>query len=464
MQIASKKGLSLLSRLRLRFYGFTHCDHRWSKRKSKQIIFLPFLPKFYCFHRLPLQKGGCRDFSKWLSTSWHRGMEQLKLHVRGTTPRSCRFHVVFTCSFCPAINCFTGIVVIVSRPGALFQVRLPTQGPNSPRRVFRLWNSRHTPSSPFPPSPLPTPPLPPSPLLHCPLLPVPLLPSPSSPPPLSFPLIPSPLLPSFPPAPPLIPLHPLPRPHPSTTPPPLGIARCYTRPRNAEFIELQSWTKVLGTAWKYDTCSLIALFSTLWRVAFAQSDVPPPPWSMLLRKSALSAHWYNIERGRGDGEIEEGRFSAKKCRCPNTFVHDCLSWTAKTKMSITSQWFIVLPPNLDWWVFVTLCVYWVCNGLIGIVLARDVCDCDVGASVCKSMERPSQLAQNIRSESYQQFQARVLLAMENVPVEVIDGTIMSMPKRIQAILDSKGNRTKYYYCVTLNSAMRVMKCDSRSYR
>ena len=28
---------------------------------------------------------------------------------------------------------------------------------------------------------------------------------------------------------------------------------------------------------------------------------PPPPWSMLLRKSALSAHWYNIERGRGGG-------------------------------------------------------------------------------------------------------------------------------------------------------------------
>ena len=211
-------------------------------------------------------------------------------------------------------------------------------------------------------------------------------------------------------------------------------------------------------------CSLIALFSTLWRVAFAQSDVPPPPWSMLLRKSALSAHWYNIERGRGEGEIEEGRFSAKKCSCPNTFVQDCLSWTTKTKMSITSQWFIVLPPNLDWWVFVTLCVYWVCNGLIEIVLARDVCDYDVGASVCKSMERPSQLAQNIRSESFQQFRARVLLAMENVPVEVIDRTIMSMPKRIQAILDSKGNRTKYYYCVTLNSAMRVMKCDSRSYR
>ena len=224
---------------------------------------------------------------------------------------------------------------------------------------------------------------------------------------------------------------------------------------------LQSWTKVLGTAWKYDTCSLIALFSTLWRVAFAQSDGPPSLVNIAPKKctfSPLIQHW------EGEGEIEEGQFSAKKCRCPNTFVQDCLSWTTKTKMSITSQGFIVLPPNLDWWVFVTLCVYWVCNGLIGIVLVRDVCDYDVGASVCKSMERPSQLAQNIRSESFQQFQARVLLAMENVPVEVIDRTIMSMPKRIQAILDSKGNRTKYYYCVTLNSAMRVMKCDSRSYR
>ena len=96
--------------------------------------------------------------------------------------------------------------------------------------------------------------------------------------------------------------------------------------RCVSLMTLQSWTKVLGTAWKYDTCSLIALFSTLWRVAFAQSDVPPPPWSMLLRKSALSGHWYNIERGRGEGEIEEGRFSAKKCTCPNTFAQDCRPW------------------------------------------------------------------------------------------------------------------------------------------
>ena len=35
--------------------------------------------------------------------------------------------------------------------------------------------------------------------------------------------------------------------------------------------------------------------------------------------SPLIQHW----EGEGEGEIEEGRFSAKKCRCPNTFVQDC---------------------------------------------------------------------------------------------------------------------------------------------
>ena len=110
---------------------------------------------------------------------------------------------------------------------------------------------------------------------------------------------------------------------------------------------------------------------TKWRPPSPLVNVAPKKCTF----SPLIQHW------EGEGEIEEGRFSAKKCRCPNTFVQDCLSWTTKTKVSITSQWFIVLPPNLDWWVFVTLCVYWVCNGLIGIVLARDVCDYDVGASV-----------------------------------------------------------------------------------
>ena len=87
----------------------------------------------------------------------------------------------------------------------------------------------------------------------------------------------------------------------------------------------QSWTKVLGTAWKYGKCSLIALFSKLWRVAFAQSDVPPSPWSMLLRESALSAHWYNIERGGGRGKSKRGDFERKSAGVP-TLLSRIVGW------------------------------------------------------------------------------------------------------------------------------------------
>ena len=48
-----------------------------------------------------------------------------------------------------------------------------------------------------------------------------------------------------------------------------------------------------------EKCSLIALFSTFWKVKLAQSDVSPPPWSMLLRKSALLACSFNFDRGKG---------------------------------------------------------------------------------------------------------------------------------------------------------------------
>ena len=41
---------------------------------------------------------------------------------------------------------------------------------------------------------------------------------------------------------------------------------------------------------------------------------PPPPWSMLLRKRALSAHWYNIERGRG--KSKRGDFQRKSAGVP----------------------------------------------------------------------------------------------------------------------------------------------------
>ena len=106
---------------------------------------------------------------------------------------------------------------------------------------------------------------------------------------------------------------------------------------------------------------IVQCIDKLWRVTFAQSDVPPPPWSMLLWKSALSARRFQLR---------------------------------------------VISPI-------------------------------PGQGLTSNRERSGR---SYRSD------------------------IMSMPKRIQAILDSKGNRTKYYYCVTLNSVMRVTKRDSRPIR
>ena len=75
---------------------------------------------------------------------------------------------------------------------------------------------------------------------------------------------------------------------------------------------------------------------------------PPSPLVNVAPKkcafSPLIQHW------EGEGEIEEGRFLAKKCRCPNIFVQDCSSTcnycktslaVAKLRLdysSITSRW------------------------------------------------------------------------------------------------------------------------------
>ena len=75
--------------------------------------------------------------------------------------------------------------------------------------------------------------------------------------------------------------------------------------------KVQSWTKVRGTAWKYDTCSLIALFSTLWRVAFAQSDVPPPPGQCCSEKVHFQPTDTTLRGGGGRGKSKRGDFQRK---------------------------------------------------------------------------------------------------------------------------------------------------------
>jgi len=49
----------------------------------------------------------------------------------------------------------------------------------------------------------------------------------------------------------------------------------------------------------------------------------------------------------------------------------------------------------------------------------------------------------ITSENFQQFKDRVMSAFNNIPVNVIDKTIESMPKRINNIVQNQGNRSKY---------------------
>ena len=51
--------------------------------------------------------------------------------------------------------------------------------------------------------------------------------------------------------------------------------------------------------------------------------------------------------------------------------------------------------------------------------------------------------QHIAKEDFQQFSLRVKNTIENIPVETINRTIESMPKRMGFIVKGKGQRTKY---------------------
>ena len=52
------------------------------------------------------------------------------------------------------------------------------------------------------------------------------------------------------------------------------------------------------------------------------------------------------------------------------------------------------------------------------------------------------IIKNITSETFEQFRDSVLRALERLPTDVIDCTIESMKDRIEAIILSKGYRTK----------------------
>lgn len=53
------------------------------------------------------------------------------------------------------------------------------------------------------------------------------------------------------------------------------------------------------------------------------------------------------------------------------------------------------------------------------------------------------ISENITSETFEQFRDRVLRTLQTFPVALVDRTISSMNKRIDAVISSKGYRTKY---------------------
>ena len=63
--------------------------------------------------------------------------------------------------------------------------------------------------------------------------------------------------------------------------------------------------------------------------------------------------------------------------------------------------------------------------------------------VVKSFLDDEAISFNIRKETFEDFKTRVINMFEKIDVDLIDRTIESMPKRIDAVLSSKGYRTKY---------------------
>jgi hypothetical protein len=61
----------------------------------------------------------------------------------------------------------------------------------------------------------------------------------------------------------------------------------------------------------------------------------------------------------------------------------------------------------------------------------------------KSQLNKQAVTENITSESYEQFQTRVLQVLRTFPVDIIDKTIDSTSKQINKMISSKGYRTKY---------------------
>ena len=62
--------------------------------------------------------------------------------------------------------------------------------------------------------------------------------------------------------------------------------------------------------------------------------------------------------------------------------------------------------------------------------------------VKKNLEHEA-IAKSITSETFKQFSERVLRSFDSLSIDVVDRTIASLSKRVEAVLKYKGNRIKY---------------------
>ena len=58
-------------------------------------------------------------------------------------------------------------------------------------------------------------------------------------------------------------------------------------------------------------------------------------------------------------------------------------------------------------------------------------------------EDPKKREREIHHENYDQFASRLIQTIKSFPKEIIEKTISSVPFRIEMILKSKGEKTKY---------------------
>ena len=59
------------------------------------------------------------------------------------------------------------------------------------------------------------------------------------------------------------------------------------------------------------------------------------------------------------------------------------------------------------------------------------------------LEKEAVYSEDITCEQFEQFRDRVLKSLERLPTDIIDRTIESLNDRIDAVISSKGSRTKY---------------------